>query len=87
MSDKMVLKAEIRQSTGTSKTVQLRLIVTADKWTAQFRPDGKGEFQTAGTGRLPAPNNDQVSIQCYNGPPDAEHWIRFDDFRIIELSE
>jgi hypothetical protein len=70
-----------------SETVQLRLIVTADGWTAQFRPDGKGEFQTAATGKLPSPGKDEISIQCYNGPPDAEHWIRFDDFRILRLSE
>jgi hypothetical protein len=70
-----------------SKTVQLRLIVDGTKWTAQYRPDAKGEFQTAGSGKLPAPGDDQVSIQCYNGPPDAEHWIRFDDFRIVELGK
>ena len=70
-----------------AKTVQLRLIVTADKFTAQFRPDGKGEFQTAATGPLPSAGRDQVSIQCYNGPPNAEHWIRFDDFRILRLPE
>ena len=70
-----------------SQTVQLRLIVTAERWIAQYRPDGKGEFQTAGEGKLPAPGEDQVSIQCYNGPPDAEHWMRFDDFRILRMPE
>ena len=70
-----------------AKSVQLRLIVSADKWTAQYRPDGKGEFLTAAEGKLPAPSKDQVSIQCYNGPADAEHWIRFDDFRIRRLSD
>ena len=70
-----------------AQSVQLRLIVTADKWEAQYRPDGKGEFQTAATGHLPAPGKEQVSIQCYNGPPDAKHWIRFDDFRISKLAE
>jgi len=70
-----------------AKSVQLRLIVTADSWTAQYRPEAKGEFQTAATGKLPAPGKDQVSIQCYNGPPEAEHWIRFDDFRILKLAE
>ena len=70
-----------------AESVQFRLIVTADSWTAQYRPDGKGEFQTAATGKLPAPGKDQVSIQCYNGPPEAEHWIRFDDFRILKLAE
>jgi hypothetical protein len=70
-----------------SKSVQLRLIVTEKEWTAQFRPDGKGEFQTAAKGALPAPGKDEVSIQCYNGPPNAEHWIRFDDFRILKLTD
>jgi hypothetical protein len=70
-----------------AETVQLRLVVTADSWTAQYRPDAKGEFETAATGKLPPPGKDEVSIQCYNGPADAEHWIRFDDFRILELAE
>jgi regulation of enolase protein 1 (concanavalin A-like superfamily) len=71
----------------TTKTMQLRLVVDGDRFTAQFRPDGKGDFQTAAQGPLPAGRDEQVSIQCYNGPPDAEHWIRFDDFRMLELAE
>jgi len=71
----------------SAETVQLRLVVTAEGWTAQFRPNGEGEFQTAATGKLPPPGEDQVSIQCYNGPPEAEHWIRFDDFRILKMAE
>ena len=67
--------------------VQLRLIVTAEGFTAQYRPDCKGEFKLAAAGKLPKPDADQVSIQCYNGPPDAEHWIRFDDFRILKLPD
>ena len=70
-----------------SRTVRLRLIVTSNSWTAQYQPDAKGEFLTAARGRLPAPGKDQVSIQCYNGPPKAEHWIRFDDFRITKLAD
>ncbi|HUT13625.1 MAG TPA: hypothetical protein VMY42_24270 [Thermoguttaceae bacterium] len=68
-------------------SVQLRLIVTSDRWIAQYRPDGKGDFLVAAEGSLPAPGEDQLSIQCYNGPPDAEHWIRFDDFRVVQLPE
>jgi len=69
----------------TSEMVQLRLIVTSDSFIAQYRPNAEGDFQTAETGKLPAPAGDQVSIQCYHGPADAEHWIRFDDFRISRL--
>jgi len=70
-----------------SEKVQLRLIVSGSDFVAQFRPNGKGKFQTAATGKLPPPGDDQVSIQCYNGPADAEHWIRFDDFRILKLPQ
>ena len=68
-----------------SRTVQLRLVVDGRQWTAQFREDLMGRFKTAASGQLPPTGDDQVSIQCYDGPSDAEHWIRFDDFRIIEL--
>ncbi|MEA1949866.1 MAG: hypothetical protein U9N87_00660, partial [Planctomycetota bacterium] len=63
------------------------LVVSGDKYIAQFRPDGKGAFLTAASGRLPAVNDDKVSIQCYHGPTDVEHWIRFDDFRITKLAK
>ncbi len=71
----------------TNDTVQLRLIVSWRSWSAQFRPECKGQFQTAATGELTTPGDDEISLQCYHGPADAEHWIRFDDFRIIKLGE
>ncbi len=71
-----------------TKSVRLRLIVTADRWIAQYRPQGeKKKFLTAAEGKLPPPGEDEVSLQCYDGPPDAEHWIRFDGFRILRLPE
>ena len=70
----------------SAKSVRLRLLVAADSWEAQYCPEGETEFQTAATGELPPPDDDQVSIQCYNGPADAEHWIRFENFCIKLLS-
>lgn len=69
------------------KTVQFRLVVEGTRWTAQYREDLKGEFQEAATGALPPPGEDQISLQCYDGPSEAEHWMRFDDFRIIRLPD
>ncbi len=66
-------------------TVELRLIVSADRFVAQYRPEAKGEYLTAAEGKLAPGPNEQVSIQCYQGPPDAEHWIRFENFRITRL--
>lgn len=68
-------------------TVELRLIVSADRFTAQYRPEAKGDFLTAAEGKLTPGANEQVSIQCYQGPPDAEHWIRFENFRITRLDD
>jgi nicotinamidase-related amidase len=71
----------------THETVQLRLTVDANSFLAEFRPDAQGPFQTAGTGELPPAPAEQISLQCYHGPLDDEHWIRFDDFRIWHLHD
>ena len=68
-----------------TQSVRLRLIVTADSWEAQYRSEGETGFLTAADGELPPPGDDQVSIQCYNGPPDQDHWIRFENFCIKQL--
>ena len=68
-----------------AESVRLKLIVDATSWTALYQPDAQGAFLEAAKGKLPPPGNDQVSIQCYHGPADAEHWIRFDDFTVTRL--
>ena len=57
----------------------------ADEFAGEYQAGARGEFKSLGTGPLPPSKNDQVSIQCYNGPPGAEHWIRFDDFRMAKI--
>jgi hypothetical protein len=69
-----------------TRVLQLRLILTKDEYVAQFRPDGKGVFQTADSGKLPLAADEKVSIQCYHAPAE-EHWMRFSDFRILQLAE
>lgn len=71
----------------TSRVVQLRLIVSKSEYVAQYRQDDKGEWETAAAGKLPPGNDEKISIQCYHGPVGAEHWMRFSDFRIIQLPE
>lgn len=70
-----------------TRLMQFRLIFKADGYTVQYRPDGKGAFQTAASGKTRLGSDDKISIQCYNGPPAAEHWFRFSDFRIVKVSE
>jgi hypothetical protein len=67
------------------RTKRLRLVLGKDKYTAQFQPQAKGPFQTVATGALPPSTDEQISLQCYNGPADAAHWIQFEDFRIVAV--
>jgi hypothetical protein len=67
--------------------VQLRLVVSKDEYVAQYRLGAKGEFQTAARGKLAAGPDEKISLQCYNGPAAAEHWMRFSDFKISKLPE
>ena len=69
-----------------TKSVRLRLVVTANSWAAQYRPEGASNFTTAASDELASPGRDQVSLQCYNGPEGSDHWIRFEDFQIKKLS-
>ena len=69
------------------RTVDLRLIVSADKFTAQFRTEGQAEYRDAAAGPLPPGSDEQISLQCYNGPAGAQHWIRFTKFRLVEVAE
>ena len=65
-----------------TNSVRLRLNVTSEGWEAQFQAEGSDTFEIAATGELAAEQSDQISLQCYNGPEEGEHWIRFEDFQI-----
>jgi hypothetical protein len=74
-----------RRAVLADKTARLRLVVTADEFAGQYQAGAKGKFESLGAGALPPAKNDQVSIQCYNGAAEAEHWFRFENFRILRV--
>ncbi len=67
--------------------VRLRLIVDRDSFVAQYQPGATGPFLMAAQGELPAPAKDAISLQCYHGPAEDEHWVRFEDFRVYEIAD
>lgn len=74
----------------TTATVQMRLEVRGEAFTALYQPDGKGEYKEAFSGKLPAAEagkKEVIGLICFHGPQDAEHWIRWDGFRIVKLGE
>lgn len=67
------------------KTVRLRLVVKDNKYTALFLEEGEDQYRVAAEGDLAAGGENHISIQCYHGPENADHWMRFSDFKILRL--
>ena len=65
-------------------TVQLRLVVEDDgSYKAKFREEDEEEFQEVADGELPLGEDNAIALVTYHGPEDADHWMRFTDFRIF----
>ena len=65
--------------------IRLRLTVHSAGWKAEYRAASADALSTAAEGELPAPQDEHVSLQCYNGPEGAEHWMRFEQFVITRI--
>lgn len=83
-ADKTRTMAKIPIS-ATSVRVQLR--VAGNQIRGQYLPAGADKWLDAGAGELPAPpqGHARISLHCYQGPPDAEHWARFSEFRVLRV--
>ncbi|MCX7826518.1 MAG: DUF1349 domain-containing protein [Verrucomicrobiae bacterium] len=71
----------------TATSVRLRLLVAGSQIRGQYRPAGANKWLDAGAGELPAPPDGKakLSLHCYQGPTDAEHWARFSEFRVLRI--
>ncbi|MBI5687938.1 MAG: hypothetical protein HZC54_22940 [Verrucomicrobia bacterium] len=71
----------------TATTVRVRLLVAGSRIRGQYRIAGTDAWLDAGAGDLPAPPNApaKISLHCYQGPPDAEHWPSFSEFRVSRV--
>jgi regulation of enolase protein 1 (concanavalin A-like superfamily) len=70
----------------TSFSVRLRLLVTSDRIRGQFRMPDSDNWREVGECDLPTHGTPKISLQCYQGPADAEHWVRFTEFSIQRTS-
>ena len=72
----------------TTETVQLRLVVDAESYSVQVRPEGLGRFETAAQGVLPPRAGlEEVALECSGGPAEEEQWFRFQGVRIFRLPD
>ena len=70
-----------------SFSVRLRFQVTGNRIRGEFRTPDAETWQKAGECDLPVHGQPNVSLQFYQGPPDAEHWARVTGFSIRRIGK
>jgi regulation of enolase protein 1 (concanavalin A-like superfamily) len=71
------------------KSLEVKFRLTGEKIKGSFRPQGFQDWKLAGECELPrlAGAKPQVSIQCYQGPADKEHWARLSAIQICRYGK
>lgn len=67
--------------------VWFRLVIKRDKATGYYRQTDKEEWRRMGEVDLPSKGEAKVGLNAGSGPKDAERWVRFSHFRILEQAE
>jgi regulation of enolase protein 1 (concanavalin A-like superfamily) len=62
--------------------VELKLRLDGPNITGFFRPDGATDWTKAGECDLPGEGLPRITLQCYQGPKDKEHWAKIQNFQI-----
>jgi regulation of enolase protein 1 (concanavalin A-like superfamily) len=70
-----------------AKGVWVRLLISGGKITTQFRPSDKDEWKTVGTSDAPASGPARVGVMCGGAAKDAQRYVRFRSFRILESGD
>jgi regulation of enolase protein 1 (concanavalin A-like superfamily) len=87
----MIIEKEGRVSAHTAKydakSVWMRLVIHGGKITTQYRPSEKEAWKVVGETDLPAKGVGRVGVMCGAAPKDAERYVRFRTFRILEVAE
>lgn len=67
--------------------VRLRLRVAGSEIEGAYRTPAMDEWKTAGRCALPGKASPRITIQCYQGPKDAAHWAKIQEFRMRQMAK
>ncbi len=70
-----------------AKGVWMRLLIADGKITTQYRPSEKEEWKTVGKTDAPSAGAARVGVMAGGAPKDAERYVRFRSFRIVEFAD
>lgn len=66
--------------------VRLRLTANGGLLRGEFRLPEDEKWRLAGECDMPAKGEPKASLQTYQGPKAAEHWVKFTEFRVVKHS-
>jgi regulation of enolase protein 1 (concanavalin A-like superfamily) len=69
-----------------AKGVWMRLVISGGKITSQFKPSEKEAWKTVGQSDIPAAGTARVGVMAGGAPKEAERYVRFRSFRILEIT-
>src|SRR5437763_776912 len=69
------------------QAASLRMVVSKDSATGQFRAKAGDDWQTLGTCDLPGPGTGRVGLMTGYAPKDSQHTSRFRRFRIVRVAD
>jgi regulation of enolase protein 1 (concanavalin A-like superfamily) len=70
-----------------AKGVWMRLLIADGKITAQYRPSEKDGWKAVGQSDVPGGGEARVGVMAGGAPKDAERYVRFRAFRIVEIGK
>lgn len=72
-----------------ARTVNLRIISNGDDVIAEYAADGESTYRRVYEGKLSPDDNDEIGVQCWNGPSDTQEqrWYRFKRFRVTRVPQ
>ncbi|MDO5552453.1 MAG: hypothetical protein Q4G68_01710 [Planctomycetia bacterium] len=70
-----------------SDSATLRLTLNGDDLVAEFQAGNESGYRRVYEGKLTGSNDDEISLQCWNGPENDEHWVRFRYFRVYKAED
>jgi len=66
----------------TALSLEVRFVARGRNLRGEYRVPGESDWRLAGETDLPVNGAPKISLQCYQGPADSEHWARLWDFRL-----
>jgi len=68
-----------------AKGVRMRLLIADGKIATQYKPAEKEDWKTVGRSDMPAAGPAKVGVMAGGAPKEAERYVRFRAFRILEI--